>query len=237
VQQNWYNSTESSSVPLLVTQPEGKPRAGVLLIHEAFGVTEHIKAVSRRLANEEYLIVAPALFHTLEDPVFRYDQIVEAKETISQLDGAQMIGDLEASVRWMLMQKELRGRPLGVLGFCFGGRLSFVTGTQIPVIAATACFYGAGIASPDEAAPIHEVAKISSPVLAVYGEQDQLIPKREVETVRTALTDAGVPNIVRTYPGAGHGFFCDARPDHFHKEAAEDAWDLLMSFFDRSLRA
>jgi carboxymethylenebutenolidase len=235
--QEWEDSGQNTSVPMLVTRPTGHVRAGLILIHEAFGVTPHIEELCTRFATEGYLVVAPDLFHTLGQRVFPYDQVGRAKEALAKLDPATLVGDVSSTVGWALMDRAIRGRPVGVVGFCFGGKVSFMAASQLPVLESAVCFYGSGIGSTEPDAPIKRVGSIEAPILALYGEQDPLIPPEEVARVREGLALSGVPSVVRTYSEAGHGFFCDARPANFNEDAARDAWGLTCSFLSRTLCA
>ena len=117
------------------------------------------------------------------------------------------------------------------IGFCFGGRASFIAATGVGGLAASVCFYGAGIAPEnDHTAPIHLAHQIACPVLAIYGAADPMISPEEIERIRAALEATGSTHIIKVYDGAGHGFCCDARPAAYHAEAAADAWQVALDF-------
>lgn len=228
-------SHEHRGVPMYVARPDD-PRAALVVVQEAFGVNDHIKDVCHRLAAHGYLAVAPALFHRLDQQLFSYDGIPAAKAQLAQLTPTGVVEDIGAAVDWLDVDGAAPGRPVGVIGFCFGGKASFLAATQMASLRACVAFYGAGIGADDEAAPVHAVDQIQCPVLAVYGGGDPMIPAEEVDRVRERLDAAGVPHIVRVYPGVDHGFACNARPANYSPEAAAAAWDLTLSFLERTLR-
>ena len=117
---------------------------------------------------------------------------------------------------------------IGIVGFCFGGRVTFLVSLHRTLGAAVG-FYGGGISTKGALpfpALIGEAARLLTPWMGLFGDEDASIPVEGVEELRTALAAASVPTDVIRYPGAGHGFHCDARAD-YHEEAAKDAWSRL----------
>jgi carboxymethylenebutenolidase len=125
---------------------------------------------------------------------------------------------------------------IGTVGFCFGGRATFLLALRRALGAAVG-FYGGGIATKGALpfpALIEEAASLQTPWLGLFGDEDASIPVDSVEQLRGALEGASVPAEVVRFAGAGHGFHCDARAD-YHQDAAGDAWDRTLSWFDNHL--
>ncbi len=210
--------------------PDGGPAKGtVLVLQEAFGVNEHIRGVTRRMAAEGYRALAPDLFHRTGVGVLGYDQYAEAMTLIADIGIQQIVADVGAVLR-----RGGKGRT-AVMGFCFGGRAAFTAATAFHGLSATVVFYGPGIAAGPHAV-LDRVGSISAPVLLHTGAEDPSIPPEQVNATEEALRNAAVPFESHVYPGAGHAFACDARPDRFRSEAAGQAWHRTYRFLDEQLK-
>lgn len=225
--------SDDGTVPVHVARPDGEPRAGLVVVHEAFGVNDHIQDVCSRFAAEGYLVAAPSLFHRFDRQVLRYDEIGEAKELLARLTVPQLLNDVEAARQWLVGPDGVPGKPIALIGYCFGGRVSFVAATRLSGWAVAASYYGGGIGADAPDAPVTRVGDLACPMLATFGGSDPMIPMDEVSRVRQALEAQSPENEVYVYDDAGHGFFCDARPQAFHPEAAADVWAKTLAFFDR----
>lgn len=220
-----------AGVPLHVTRPANARGAALVLLHEAFGVTEHIRDVARRFAAEGYLVATPHLFHRLSTQLFSYDDVPAAKQAIAAVSVEEVLAHAEAARSWLDANGGAPGAPVATIGFCFGGKVGFLAAASLQGLDASVCFYGAAIAPEQNPGALERLAKqIACPVLAIYGESDHMIPPEEVKRVRTALEAAGVQHEVKVYEAAGHGFFCDARPKSYNATAASDAWELTLTF-------
>jgi carboxymethylenebutenolidase len=227
--------TPDGDVPVYVAHPEAQPTAGLVVIQEAFGVNDHIRGVANRFAARGYLVAAPSLFHRLERPVLPYEEIATAKEILPTLTEAMLLNDVGAAVQWLREQPNRDSDRIGAVGFCFGGRVAFLAATA-GVVETAVCFYGGGIAPPTDGPVLADrVTSNTGPVLAVYGAEDPMIDADERARVERALSAAGPDHQVVTYEGAGHGFFCDARPANYDASAAEQAWPLTLGFLERFL--
>ena len=125
---------------------------------------------------------------------------------------------------------------IGLVGFCMGGRVSFLAAAR-RAFGASVGFYGGGLVTarmPQFPPLVGESATLKTPWLGLFGDEDGGIPIEDVETLRTALVDAPVPTEIIRYPGAEHGFFCDVRPS-YNAEASADAWPRTLDWFDRHL--
>ena len=232
------NTVIHDGVPLFVARPPGQPAGALVLLQEAFGVNHHIRDVAHRFAAEGYLVAAPHLFHRQPVQSFDYADLPAAKQALGRLLVSEVVSDIRAAASWLGSPDGAPGVPVGTVGFCFGGRASFLAATAIDGLFASVAFYGAGIAPEGDAeAPVHRADRISCPVLALYGGKDQMIPPDEVERVEAALTAAGMPHQVHVYPEADHGFFCDARPAVYDEASATDAWRRTLAFLAEAAAA
>ncbi|HZR81768.1 MAG TPA: dienelactone hydrolase family protein [Candidatus Binatia bacterium] len=228
-------------MPAHVARPDGPgPFPGVIVVMEAFGLNDHIRSVTERIAREGYLAIAPDLYYRADDRVAGYGDLQKAIGLMMQLDDRKIVDDIRATMQWLERQPGIRAGRIGITGFCMGGRVSFLSACHLPLRAA-APFYGGGIGRvmmPSERTPhppIDDAAGIRGSLLVFYGDQDAFIPPDEVALVKERLAALGKDAEVVVYPGADHGFFCDERPS-YHAAAAQDSWKRLLAFFDKHLR-
>lgn len=226
----------ADEVPIFEARPgDGEVRGGVVVIQEAFGVNAHIEDVCRRFAEERYHAVAPHLFHRTGGGVAGYDQFDKVIEHMSALDDDKVMADVDAALK-TLRDAGVPASRTAIVGFCFGGRVTFLTATRRALGAAVG-FYGGGIVSKGRLPfppLIADVPRLQTPWLGIFGDQDQSIPNEDVDRLRLELDAAPVDSGVVVYEGAGHGFFCDQR-DSFHAEAAADAWPRALRWIDDHL--
>ena len=218
--------------------PDQEPRGAVVVIQEAFGVNPHIEDITRRVAAAGYHAVAPDMFHRTGGAVIDYGDfgaVIEHFVGIGNDDA--IMTDVDTALGY------LRGigftdRQIGIVGFCFGGRVTFLVASQRALGAAVG-FYGGGIVTtrfPQFPALIDRVPSLATPWLGLFGDRDESIPVDDVEQLRKALTDAPVAADVVRYADAEHGFNCDVRPSH-NADAAADAWSRTLDWFGRHLGA
>ena len=203
----------------------------VLIAYEVFGLQEHIKDICRRFAKEGYLAIAPDLFYR-QGGVSKMEDFDEIFKIVSKVSDAQVMSDLDAAVEWAARNKG-DAKRLGVTGFCWGGRITWLYAAHSPKVKAGTAWYGRLVGQKAELQPQHPidvVTMLKAPVLGLYGGQDQGIPLDTVEQMREALKKAGNPSEIVVYPDAPHGFFADTRPS-YRKEAAEDGWKRLLAWF------
>jgi carboxymethylenebutenolidase len=200
----------------------------VLVVSEIFGVHEHIADVARRLAKLGYCAIAPELFVRQGD-VGSYGDIGRMiADVVSKVPDAQVMGDLDACVGWAQSQGMNTGR-LGVTGFCWGGRHTWLFAAHNPAVKAAVAWYGKLVSPPtalNPSFPIDIVGKLQGPVLGLYGERDSSIPQDTIAQMRKALAEgspAARKSEIVTYPTAGHAFNADYRVSYV-KEAADDGW-------------
>jgi carboxymethylenebutenolidase len=215
--------------------PEGKARGAVIVIQEAFGVNDHIRDVARRAASAGYHAVAPALFHRAGGGTADYGDFAKVMPLYEGVTDDAVLMDVDAT-RDHLHGVGFEDPSIGIVGFCFGGRVTFLVAAR-RALGAGVGFYGGGIASKSGLgfdALIGEASTLRTPWLGLFGDDDASIPVETVEELRGALRAASVETDVVRYAGAGHGFHCDARPD-FNPDAAADAWKRTLAWFDTHL--
>ncbi|HSF31221.1 MAG TPA: dienelactone hydrolase family protein [Candidatus Tectomicrobia bacterium] len=208
----------------------------VLVIMEAFGVNDHIKDVTERIATEGYVGIAPDLYYREPLNVVGYDQLQAAIGLMQKLDVEKAMADLERVIAHLRAQNFVHGDRLGITGFCMGGTLAFLAACRFPTdIKAAVSFYGGGIADDSPTAALNSAAELRAPILCFFGENDPYIPLSRVKKIDDTLRHLGKSFEVKVYSGADHGFFCDDRAS-YHPEAAQDAWERTKTWFADHLR-
>lgn len=215
--------------------PQGKTGLPVVLvISEIFGVHEYIADVCRRLAHEGYLAVAPDLFARQGDPR-AYSEVAKLmSELVSKVPDAQVMADLDGAVRWAGAHGGDLQR-VGITGFCWGGRITWLYAAHGPVKAGVA-WYGRLVGQASALNPKHPVDLapiLKAPVLGLYGEKDAGIPLDTIDKMKSALSEgsaAAKASRFVIYPDAPHAFHADYRPS-FRKEAAQDGWKRTLAWF------
>lgn len=225
--------TGDGPMPAHVAVPEGTPKGAVVVVHEAFGVTPHIADVARRFAAAGWHAIAPALFHRQGSPVFDYEDITSALPTVDTLSASGIATDVTATFG-QLQAAGIPSERIAIVGFCMGGTIALY-GATLRRIGAAVTFYGGGVVDGrwDLPSLVELAPHLAAPWLGLYGDKDQSIPVDQVEKLRTAAAGALVETEVVRYPGAGHGFHCDARPSAFTRKAATDGWRRAVGWIDR----
>jgi carboxymethylenebutenolidase len=228
--------TADVEIPAYRAMPaKGGPFPVVLVVQEIFGVHEHIKDVCRRFAKEGYLAVAPELYARQGDPTKFTDYKQLFAEIVGKVPDAQVMSDLDAAVAWAGKSGSGDVKRVGVTGFCWGGRITWLYCAHSPQVKAGVAWYGrlVGETSPLQPKyPIDVVADLKAPVLGLYGGQDQGIPLADVEKMRAALAAARNPSEIVVFPDAPHGFNADYRPS-YRAEDAREGWRQALAWFRR----
>ena len=223
-------------MPAYRAAPAGVRNAPVVLvISEIFGVHEYIADVARRFAKLGYFAVAPELFIRQGD-AGSYGEIAKLlAEVVNKVPDAQVMGDLDATVAWARSQGA-DATKLGITGFCWGGRITWLYAAHNPAVKAAVAWYGRLAGERSALTPAHPIdlaGRLHGPVLGLYGGQDGGIPLDSVDKMKTALA-AGSPAARRSefvvYPDAPHAFHADYRPS-FRQPAAEDGWKRCVAWF------
>ena len=207
------------------------------MIQEAFGVNDHIQDVARRFAAEGYHAVAPALFHRAGGGTAPYDDFSKVMPLFEGVTDDGVLIDVDATLAHLARRRASPTRSIGIVGFCFGGRVTFLVAARRTLGAAVG-FYGGGIAARQRAAvpaADRRGGVAADAVARAVRRPRQRDPGRERRR-RCAPRSSAPPvdtDIVR-YPDAEHGFHCDARAS-YHDESATDGWRRALEWFDTHL--
>jgi len=207
----------------------------VLVLQEVFGLHEHIQDVCRRFAREGYFAVSVELYQRQGDPN-AYSTVPDLiSNIVSKVSDEQVLADLDASVEWAAGQGADTSR-LGVTGFCWGGRLTWMYMAHNPAAKAAVAWYGklaAGHGPLQKRNPVDVAGQLHGPVLGLYGGQDASIPQEDVQRMRDALaqgSEAAKASRIDVYPDAGHAFYADYRPS-YRAADAQDGWNKALEWF------
>lgn len=220
-------AADGFAFPAYLAQPAGKAKAAIVVIQEIFGVNSHIQAVTDRFAAQGYLAIAPAMFERVTPGVnlgYQPDDMTAGmglKAAATDLPGAGVMQDIQAAIDDAATQS---GGKVGVVGFCWGGLLTWQSACTLAGISAAVPYYGGGMTAPSEVA-----RKPKCPVMAHFGEKDHYIPLEGVNAFAVAHREV----TVHTY-AADHGFNCDQRGSH-DEAAATSARARTLAFFAEKL--
>jgi carboxymethylenebutenolidase len=218
-------------------KPKGKTNLPtIIVVQEIFGVHEWIKDVTRRFAKAGFYAIAPDLYQRQGDATKVADIQTLFTTIVSKVPDAQVMGDLDAVAAFVGKDGGNAAR-LGITGYCWGGRITWLYAAHSPRVKAGVAWYGRLVGKPNELQPknpIDLVPAIKAPVLGLYGALDKGIPVADVERMNAALKAAGKPSSLTLYPQADHGFLADYRPS-YNEAAAKDGWAKALAHFRRHL--
>ena len=203
-----------------LAQPAGRPKGGLVVIQEIFGVNRHMRKVADDFAEQGFLAIAPALYDRVRPGIelgYDEDDVTEGREIRAQVGNDAPLKDIAAAA-----DAVRSAGPVGIVGYCWGGTLTWLSATRLDGFAAASSYYGGGIGGLAGEQP-------RCPVIFHFGEQDHAIPMEEVGKVREH--HPSLP--VHTYP-AGHGFNCDDRGS-YEPKSAEIARERTLAFFAEHL--
>lgn len=226
--------TQDGEIPAYRAMPaEGGPFPTILVIQEIFGVHEHIKDVCRRLAKLGYFALAPELYARQGD-VSRLANIQQiVSEVVSKVPDAQVMSDLDAAVAFAKATGKADTGRLGITGFCWGGRITWLYAAHNAAMKAGVAWYGRLVGDASDLMPKNPVdlaAELKAPVLGLYGGADQGIPVATIDRMKEACRAAGKTCDFVVYPDAPHAFHADYRPS-YRAEPAQDGWKRLQDWF------
>jgi carboxymethylenebutenolidase len=216
-------------------KPAAKKNAPVILVvHEIFGLHEWVQDMVRRYAKAGYHAIAPDLFQRKGDA----SKIADIKELVStivsQTPDAQVMNDLDSTVAFASKDGG-NSKRLGITGYCWGGRVTWLYCAHSRRVQAGVACYGQLAASQRNPQGVIEMAgQIKAPVLGLYGELDKGIPQTDVAAMREALAKAKSPSKIKVFAGADHGFMADYRPS-YNEAAAKEAWADGLAWFKQWL--
>lgn len=236
---------DMSTYTSLPSEPGTLP--AVIVVQEVFGVNKHIQAVADRFAEAGYFAVAPALFHregTTEEvrgtnPVFSYGDASDVEvrgKAVSNLRDENIILDINTIVEWLRRHPRVSADRIGIVGFCAGGRITYLAAAACPGIGAAVVFYGGNTMKPwgDGPTPFQRISSVGCPVMGNFGDRDPNPAVDDVGKIESELKKHGKIYDFKMYRGAGHGFFCEER-DSYHEASAKDAWDRTLGWFQKHL--
>jgi carboxymethylenebutenolidase len=216
---------------------EGNP--GLIVIHEAMGVNDHIRDVARRFAAQGYTALAPNLYSREGPPAEELDTVMAAVQSIPD---ERAVGDLEGAAKFLHAWPGASGK-VGSIGFCSGGRHSLLFACSSGSVDAAVDCWGGNITraskdaetTPQRPVPVVElVDRLSCPLYIVIGAEDQNPSRADAERLRERLAAAGKVFHIDVYDGAGHAFFADHRPT-YRAKPAHQMWDEVTAFFAERL--
>lgn len=195
---------------------------GVIVIQEWWGLDDHVKDVTRRIAAEGYLALAPDLYKgsVATEPD-------EARRLVMELDTEEAVSEIQSAIAYLVSHQRVSGDEVGIVGFCLGGRLVLMTALAEQRLGAAVAFYGQPLSA-------EQVVQIGAPLMGHYGSADSGIPVEGVEAMDTALDGTDIPHEFYIYEDAPHSFFNDTR-DSYRPEAAQEAWARTLDWFSSYL--
>ena len=209
-----------------LAEPEGAgPFPGLIVIHEWWGVNEHIKGVTRQFAEQGYASLAVDLFQGK----IAKDR-AEAQGLSQSLSKERATADMQAGMAFLNARSNVRGDRMGSLGWCMGGGYSLLLAMASPDLAACVVYYG------NVTSELEQLRTIPCPLLGIFGEDDPVVPVASVKAFEGAMRELNKDITVHIYPGAGHGFANPTNNAGYRPDAAKDAWDKTLTFLGRPLK-
>jgi carboxymethylenebutenolidase len=213
----------------------GKSFPVILVVQEIFGVHEHIKDVTRRFAKLGYMAIAPELYHRQGDVSKLTDTQEIFAKVVNKVPDSQVMSDLDSAVAWAVKNGGNVDK-LGITGFCWGGRITWLYTAHNKEVDAGVAWYGRLVGDKSDTNPAHPidlVDRINAPVLGLYGGADAGIPNDTVERMNEALKKAGKKSTIHLYPDTPHAFNADYRPS-YRKAQADDGWKRAIEWFKKN---
>ena len=214
------------------------PFGGVVVIHHMPGYDEGTKEITRKFATHGYNAICPNLY-TREAPGASPDDAAATARAQGGVPDERLVGDVLGAVTFLRGQTNSNGKA-GTIGYCSGGRQSFLAAVSLPLDAAVDCYGAFVVGTPPEGMPlkvgpiVHLAKDLSCPLLGLFGADDQHPSPDQVAELEKALAAAGKPFEFHSYEGAGHAFFAVERPS-YRPEAAKDGWEKIWDFYGRYL--
>lgn len=228
-------TTGNGDIPAYRAMPAGgKALATILVVQEIFGVHEHIKDVCRRFAKAGYLAIAPEMYYRQGDVSKLKDNKEIFSVVVSKVPDAQVMSDLDAALAWAAKNGG-DGKRIGITGFCWGGRITWLYTAHNKNVKAGVAWYGRLVGDASDMTPKHPldlVDQINAPVLGLYGGADAGIPNDTVDKMNAALKEKGKPSMIHLYPDTPHAFHADYRTS-YRKGQADDGWKRATEWFKK----
>ena len=220
------NVADGTSMNAYVATPEGAGKApAIMVFQEIFGLNPNIRDIAERFARQGYVAIAPELFHrTAPGFVGAYSDLQTCMPHMQAMTPEGNIADARAAFDWLQKNPRVAPNATASIGFCMGGRVSFLANSALPLKAAIS-LYGTAIAPGF----LSRAAQQNSPVLFMWGGVDARITRDQTRAVVDAMAQAKKTFVNAEFSDADHGFFCDARAN-YNEAAAKQAWDLALRF-------
>lgn len=225
---------------LVLPERPGSPVPGVVILHDVWGLSDLYRGIAQRLAKAGYAALALDLYARGEKPGTPAD-MPAVMRFMHSLPDARVIADVQAAIDHLRARPEVAGRSVGLTGFCMGGKYTFLAASHCRDLAAAVAWYGMlranGIDAANPEHALDALERVRCPVLGLFGGEDALIPQSDVEELRKRATTWRAPIEVVVYPGAGHAFANEARPETYREAAASDGWRRALDHFAKHLAA
>ena len=235
----WLEGFGGDRIEAYLAEPlDQRPTGAMVVIHHMPGYDRSTKEITRRFAAMGYVALMPNLYHR-EAPGAAPDDAAATARAQGGVPDERLVGDVAGAMAHLKSFPKCNGK-VGTVGYCSGGRQSFLSAVSLQLDAAVACYpggvvHGALLGSPLSFAPLIGRSKdLSCPLLGLFGEEDKFASQEEVATLDKELTSHGKDHEFHSYPGAGHAFFDVDRPS-YRVEAALDGWKQVTAFFGRHL--
>lgn len=217
--------TPSGFMPAyLALGAEGQPaRAPIVLVHEAFGLNSHIASIADRLAARGHDVIAPHLYYRRTREPAGYDNVPLAVELSSEMPIAHIVSDVESAAAIVG-----KGRPVVVMGFCFGGAVAYIASALSAQVQCAVAYYPVSILNYWD-----RVGTPKAPLLVYFGDNDEFLGPDERAWLADLHEDPATSMEITVFPGAGHAFFNDARPNLYNEGPAKETWRTTLEFIDQ----
>ena len=225
-------ASDNTSFQAYVSKPSSNGKhPAILVMQEAFGINNHIRNVCDRFAAQGYVAIAPELFHRTAPKGFTapYSDFALAFPHYMAITTEGLSADFVACYKWLQRQEFVVAEKIGTVGFCMGGKCSFLANAILPLSASVSYYGGKTSDYASMAAQLH------APQLFFWGGQDHHIPEEEIQVVIDALKGADKPYTNVMISDAHHGFNCDERPS-YHPTAAKESWAMTLAFLENHLK-
>jgi len=225
--------SDGQTVGAYLALPQGRgPFAGLVVIPDVHGLSDHYRDVARRFAGEGFATLAVDLYSREGKPTLRSPEEVFA--WIQALPDPQVLGDLGAAFDFLAARDDVRADALCITGYCMGGQYALMAACTVPGLAACVSWYGMlRYTKNDERkprSPLQLAPQLACPYLGLFGAEDALIPQKDVEELRAILTREQKHFEIEVYEGAGHAFFNDTRPEMYRPAVAARAFPRAVAF-------
>ncbi|MBN40640.1 MAG: hypothetical protein CL757_02145 [Chloroflexi bacterium] len=233
------HSAEGEDMATYVSYPVGADSVpAIIVVQEAFGVNGHMTKVCDQFAEQGFVAVSPAIFHRQSpNPKIPYGD-PSVPTYMGNMQGQEIIDDIDQTIDYLQnTYPRTQGQKIGIVGYCLGGRVTYLAATSCPGLSAASVYYGGGVNEtfPDGINPLSLTKNIEIPVMGNFGETDTRPSPEHVAEMEESLKRNGKTYDFKIYPGAGHGFNCDER-DSYDADAAKDALDRTLGWFNKYLK-